>query len=117
MAEGNNYRKQKIADCQIQCGKYQVRALRIERIGIEAKVTDLPQEIKDADKVIFPGVGEASSAMKYLKARGLDELIRNLNQPVLHLSGHAVDVCPFEENNTHCLGIFDTSVRNLNPGR
>ncbi|MFI5154811.1 MAG: imidazole glycerol phosphate synthase subunit HisH [Chitinophagales bacterium] len=117
MAEGNNNRKQKIAIVKYNAGNIRSVLYALERIGIEANVTDLPQEIKDADKVIFPGVGEASSAMNYLKARGLDELIRNLNQPVLGICLGMQLMCTHsEENDTHCLGIFDTSVRKFEPG-
>ena len=55
----------------------------VERLGFECIITDDPIELRSAEKVIFPGVGEASSAMKYLTERKLDEVIRSLNQPVL----------------------------------
>ena len=84
----------------------------LERIGHEAMVTDDPREISGADKVIFPGVGEASSAMKYLCERGLDDLIRGLQQPVLGICLGMQLMCSHsEENDTQCLGIFDTHVK------
>ncbi|MBS1603679.1 MAG: imidazole glycerol phosphate synthase subunit HisH [Bacteroidetes bacterium] len=84
----------------------------LERIGKEAVVTDDPAEIKAADKVIFPGVGEASTAMGYLKERGLDELIRGLKQPVLGICLGMQLLCSYsEENDTDCLGIFENQVR------
>ncbi|WP_431214934.1 imidazole glycerol phosphate synthase subunit HisH [Puia sp. P3] len=87
----------------------------LERIGKEAVVTDDPAEIKAADKVIFPGVGEASTAMGYLKERGLDELIRGLQQPVLGICLGMQLMCSYsEENDTECLGIFQNQVRRFN---
>ena len=64
-------------------GNIQSVLYALERIGVEAIVTDDVQQIQSADKVIFPGVGEASTAMNYLKERGLDVVIKNLTQPVL----------------------------------
>jgi glutamine amidotransferase len=64
-------------------GNIQSVLYALERIGVSALVTDDHAQIKAADKVIFPGVGEASSAMRYLKERGLDEVLKTLTQPVL----------------------------------
>jgi imidazole glycerol-phosphate synthase subunit HisH len=84
----------------------------LERIGIDAVVTDDHDEIKAADRVIFPGVGEASSAMAYLKEKGLDKLIPSLKQPVLGICLGMQLMCSHsEENNTPCLGIFDEKVK------
>ncbi|MFI5192994.1 MAG: imidazole glycerol phosphate synthase subunit HisH [Chitinophagales bacterium] len=84
----------------------------LERIGAEAEVTDDPDAIKSADKVIFPGVGEASTAMQYLRERKLDQLIRNLKQPVLGICLGLQLMCTHsEENETECLGIFNTGVK------
>lgn len=84
----------------------------LERIGATATVTDDIQEIQKADKVIFPGVGEASSAMRYLEERGLDKVIKNLQQPLLGICLGMQLMCRFsEENNTRCLGIFDEDVK------
>lgn len=84
----------------------------LERIGYAASVSDDPDLIRQADKVIFPGVGEASSAMRYLKERELDVLIRSLQQPVLGICLGMQLMCKHsEENDTPCLGIFDESVR------
>lgn len=84
----------------------------LERIGAEAEVTDDPETIKRADKVIFPGVGEASTAMQYLRERKLDQLIRNLQQPVLGICLGLQLMCTHsEENETECLGIFNTRVK------
>lgn len=88
----------------------------LERIGVQAVVTDDPDLIRKADKVIFPGVGEASSAMRYLKERGLDQLIIGLKQPVLGICLGMQLMCRYsEENDTPCLGIFDERVRKFTP--
>jgi len=79
---------------------------------MEAIVTDDHEKIMSADKVIFPGVGEASSAMKYLKDHRLDDLIKNLKQPVLGICLGMQLMCKHsEENDTECLGVFDATVK------
>ena len=93
-------------------GNIQSVLYALERIGLEAKVTDNVEQIRSADKVIFPGVGEASSAMRYLKERKLDEVIKNLAQPVLGICLGMQLMCRFsEENNVNCLHIFDEDVK------
>ncbi|HRP57149.1 imidazole glycerol phosphate synthase subunit HisH [Agriterribacter sp.] len=93
-------------------GNIQSVLYALERIGLEAKVTDDVEQIGSADKVIFPGVGEASSAMRYLRERNLDEVIKNLAQPVLGICLGMQLMCRFsEENNTTCLHIFDEDVK------
>jgi glutamine amidotransferase len=97
-------------------GNIQSVLFALERIGMEARVTDDPQQIRDADKVIFPGVGEASSAMKYLREKKLDSLIRQLRQPVLGVCLGMQLLCTHsEENDTDCLGIFDEGVKQFRP--
>lgn len=84
----------------------------LQRLGVEANVTDDIDEIRAADRVIFPGVGEASSAMKYLKEHRLDKLIVDLKQPVLGIClGMQLMCFHSEENNTPCLGIFNQQVK------
>jgi imidazole glycerol-phosphate synthase subunit HisH len=84
----------------------------IERLGFVCIVTDDEQQIRNAEKVIFPGVGEASSAMNYLIERQLDKLITSLTQPVLGICLGQQLMCKFsEEGNTNCLGIFDVQVK------
>jgi len=86
------------------------------RLGYESIITDDPAELLRADKVIFPGVGEAYSAMKYLKERGLDATIVSLKQPVLGICLGLQLMCRnTEEGNTECLGIFDADVRLFPP--
>lgn len=84
----------------------------LRRIGYEAIVTDDPAEICGADKVIFPGVGEAHSAMAYLREHGLDKVIKNLRQPVLGICiGQQLMCRHSEEGDVDCLGIFDVDVK------
>jgi len=88
----------------------------VERLKYECTITEDPDEIRSAEKVILPGVGEAGSAMKHLKERGLDEVIKNLKQPVLGICLGLQLMCNYsEEGNTECLGIFDTIVKKLPP--
>jgi glutamine amidotransferase len=84
----------------------------LDRIGQKYKWTDDPEEIKNADKVIFPGVGEASTAMAYLKEKGLDTLIKGLRQPVLATCIGMQLLCKHsEEGNVDCIGVFDVEVK------
>jgi len=84
----------------------------LERLGVQATVSDNPNEIRSADKVIFPGVGEASTAMVYLKERKLDKLIISLKQPVLGICLGQQLMCRYsEEGNVDCLGIFSQEVK------
>ena len=84
----------------------------LKRLGVNAEITDDPGVIQSAEKVIFPGVGEAKTTMKYLKERGMDELISGLNQPVLGICLGQQLMCSWsEESDTECIGIFDTEVK------
>ncbi len=88
----------------------------LHRLGYDCLVTDDEELIKAADKVIFPGVGEASSAMQYLKEYGLDLLIKSLKQPTLGICLGQQLMCSYsDEGNTKCLGIFDTRVKKFPP--
>jgi len=84
----------------------------MERLGVDAVLTSDHKQIRGADKVIFPGVGEASTTMMYLRDQGLDILIPSLTQPVLGICLGLQLMCSHsEENDTPCLGIFDVKVR------
>lgn len=84
----------------------------LQRLGYEAEITADPEQIKGADKVIFPGVGEASTTMAYLRETGLDKIIVNLKQPVLGICLGMQLMCSHsEEGNVDCLNIFNEKVR------
>ena len=101
---------------QYNAGNIQSVLYALERLGINALVTDDSEKIKSASRVIFPGVGEASTAMQYLKERQLDQLIVSLKQPVLGICLGMQLMCAYsEENNTDCLGIFNEQVKQFKP--
>jgi imidazole glycerol-phosphate synthase subunit HisH len=88
----------------------------LTRLGYKSIITDNASELLKADKVIFPGVGEARSAINYLKERGLDKTIISLKQPVLGICLGLQLMCRYsEEGQTTCLGIFDTDVKLFPP--
>lgn len=88
----------------------------VTRLGFEAVITDDFETIQQADKVIFPGVGEASSAMAYLKEKGFDQVIKNLKQPTLGICLGQQLMCAYsEEGNVDCLGIFPIQVKLFPP--
>lgn len=90
----------------------------LRRIGVEPLLTDAGEELRRADRVVFPGQGEASTAMAYLRAHGLDEVIRSLTQPVLGICiGQQLMCRHSEEGDTDCLGIFDADVKRFTPQR
>jgi len=96
---------------QYNAGNIQSVLYALERLGVTATVTDDPALIQASDKVIFPGVGEASTAMAYLKERNLDQLIVSLKQPVLGICLGMQLMCKHSaENDTNCLGIFEEQV-------
>ena len=93
-----------------------VNALR--RMGIEPMLTDDPELLRKADRVLFPGQGEARGAMEYLKARRLDEVIRDLKQPVFGICVGQQLLCSHsEEGDVDCIGIFDAEVKRFQPER
>lgn len=101
----------KIVIINYGAGNIQSIMFAIERLGFKAVLSNKPEEILAADKVIFPGVGEASSAMAKLRERGLDSLIPKLQQPVLGICLGMQLMCKSsEEGNTKGLGIFDVDV-------
>lgn len=102
----------KISIIKYNAGNVQSVLFALERIGVNAIVTDNIDELNASDKIIFPGVGEASSAMSYLKERKLDAAIVNLKQPILGICLGMQLMCNYsEEGNTNCLGIFDNQIK------
>ena len=91
-----------------------VNALR--RMGVEPLLTDDAEQLRKADGVLFPGQGEARGAMEYLRARGLDEVIKSLKQPVFGICVGQQLLCKHsEEGDTECIGVFDTEVKRFQP--
>ena len=93
-----------------------VNALR--RLGVEPLLTDDAEQLQKADRVLFPGQGEARGAMEYLKERRLDEVIKNLKQPVFGICVGQQLLCKHsEEGDVDCIGIFDAEVKRFSPTR
>ncbi len=102
----------KVAIVKYNAGNVESVKNALNRVGIEPVITDDAEILQNADRVIFPGVGEASSAMRYLRARNLDAVIKSLKQPVLGICLGMQLLCDFsEENDTNCLGILPYRVR------
>nr|WP_321522181.1 imidazole glycerol phosphate synthase subunit HisH [uncultured Macellibacteroides sp.] len=107
-----------VAIVKYNAGNIYSVAHALKRLGINALATADPNELAAADKVIFPGVGEAFTTMQYLRTHNLDKVICDLNQPVLGIClGMQLMCASSEEGNTDCLGIFDTSVKRFIPQR
>ena len=88
----------------------------LKRLGIDPLLTDNTEELRRADKVLFPGQGEARGAMDYLRQRGLDQVIRQLTQPVLGICIGQQLLCRHsEEGDTDCIGVFDSPVLRFRP--
>jgi glutamine amidotransferase len=102
----------KLAIIKYNAGNIQSVLYAMERLGVEAEVTDDAEKIKSADKVLFPGVGEASSAMQSLKGKNLDKVIKDLKQPVFGICVGMQLLCVHsEENDTECLGVVPVQVK------
>jgi glutamine amidotransferase len=107
----------KLAIIKYNAGNIQSVLTALERLGVQGEVTDDKEKISTADKVIFPGVGEASSAMASLRQNGLDDVIKELKQPVLAICVGMQLLCKHsEENNTDCLGIVPVEVKKFVTG-
>ena len=106
----------KLAIIKYNAGNVQSVSFALERLGVDFVLTDSPEEITSADKVLFPGVGEASTTMKYLRDTKLNVVIKSLQQPVLGICLGMQLLCKHsEENNTECLSIFDETVKKFIP--
>lgn len=106
----------KVAVIKYNAGNVQSVLYALERLGVAAELTDDLEVISKSDKVIFPGQGEASTAMRYLKDRGLDKLIPELKQPFFGVCLGQQLLCEYsEENDTPCLGVFPVKVKRFVP--
>ena len=106
----------KIVIIKYNAGNIHSVRLALNRLGLDPLVSDDPEKIMQADKVILPGVGEASSAKNYLHAHGIDRVIINLKQPVLGICLGLQLMCSYsEENETPCLAVFDQRVKKFPP--
>ena len=106
----------KVALIKYNAGNVQSVRYALERLGVDAELTDDSEKIRSADRVSFPGQGEASSAMSYLKERKLDQVIREIKQPFLGVCLGLQLLCTHtEENDTTCLGIFPVKVKRFVP--
>ena len=102
----------KIAVVKYNAGNIYSVDYALKRLGVEATITSDKEVLMSADKVIFPGVGEAETTMSHLRKNRLDEVIKNLKQPVLGICLGMQLMCRHsEEGNADCLGIFDTDVK------
>lgn len=105
-----------LAIVRYNAGNIQSLLFALARLGIEPVISDDPDVLHSADKVIFPGVGEARSAMTYLRERGLDKVITSLKQPVFGICVGMQLLCAHsEENDTTCMGVFDAKIRRFAP--
>ena len=105
-----------IAIVNYNAGNIQSVQNALNRLGYQSIITDSKSQLLAADKVIFPGVGEASSAMKFLKDKGLDKTIRSITQPFLGICLGLQLMCTYsEEGQTECLGLFDAEVKAFPP--
>ena len=106
----------KVAVVKYNAGNIQSVMNALRRVGVDPLLTDNPVELRKADRVIFPGQGEASHAMEYLQTHGLDQVIKSLTQPVLGICIGQQLMCEHsEEGNVDCLGIFPAQVLRFHP--
>lgn len=106
----------KLAIVKYNAGNIQSVIYALNRLGIEPVLTDDVEELKSADKILFPGQGEAGNTMRYLREHGLDKVIKDLKQPVFGICVGQQLLCTHsEESNTDCLGIIPAMVKKFPP--
>lgn len=110
-------KKQQVVMVKYNAGNIRSVDFALQRLGVQAEITDDPELILSADKVIFPGVGEAKNAMQYLRDRGLDVVLKQITRPFLGIClGQQLMCAHSEEGDVECLGIFSETVRKFLPG-
>jgi imidazole glycerol-phosphate synthase subunit HisH len=106
----------KLVIIKYNAGNVQSVSFALERLGVNFSITDDAEEIRSADKILFPGVGEASTTMKFLREKNLHSIIPTLKQPFLGVCLGMQLMCSYsEENSTECLGIFEEKVLKFVP--
>ena len=111
-------KKMKVAVVKYNAGNIYSVIHALQRLGVTPVLTDDPEQLQKADKVLFPGQGEASNAMRYLREHSLDKVIRDLKNPILGICiGQQLMCRHSEEGDTDCLGIFDAEVMRFQPQR
>jgi imidazole glycerol-phosphate synthase subunit HisH len=106
----------KVAIIKYNAGNIMSVDFALQRLGVKANITADPDEIRNADRIIFPGVGEASTTMSFLRDKKMDRLIRDLKQPVLGICLGLQLMCSYsEEGDVECLGIFPEKVKKFIP--
>lgn len=114
----NKREKMNVAIIKYNAGNIHSVENALKRLGVTPTYTDEPEALMKADHILFPGQGEAATTMQYLKAHRLDEVIKNLRQPVLGICIGQQLLCRHsEEGNTDCIGIFPTDVKRFVPQR
>lgn len=118
LLQAEKCKKMKVAVVKYNAGNIYSVIHALQRLGVTPVLTDDPEQLQKADKVLFPGQGEASNAMRYLREHNLDQVITDLKNPILGICiGQQLMCRHSEEGDTDCLGIFDADVLRFQPQR